>query len=120
MDEKNYILNELCCLRASEPLGSDRYNELSKCIQWVIGIKDKEESKNKANESGYAHTTIMWKDDEREEEAIIAVNCPYIERFDEEILFYCESREEFEALKEYENGEDFVVVGAVLFTEDLY
>lgn len=119
MNEKNYILNELSRLRISEPLGSDRYNELSKCMQWIRGINDKEEAKKKENDGGYAHTTIKWKDDEREEEAIIAVNCPYIEKYDEEILFYCD-KDGFEKLKEYENGEDFVVVGAVLFTEDLY
>jgi len=32
---KNYIQNELVCLRATEPIGSDRYEELSKAIQWL-------------------------------------------------------------------------------------
>ena len=68
----------------------------------------------------YAHTIIRWKDDDMEEEAIIAIGCPYIEKYDEQILFYCENEEEFENLKHYENGEDFVVVGCTLFTETLY
>ena len=67
----------------------------------------------------YAHTTIRWKDDEREEEAIIAIGQPFIEKYDEAILFYCESEEEFEHLKEFDNGEDFVVVGCTMFTETL-
>ena len=32
---KNFIQNELVCLRALEPIGCDRYEELSKAIQWL-------------------------------------------------------------------------------------
>jgi len=39
---KNYIKNELACLRAMEPIGSDRYEELTKAIQWVDSQKDAE------------------------------------------------------------------------------
>ena len=117
---KDYIKNELVCLRAMEPIGSDRYEELTKAIQWVDSQKESGEKETKCEIEGkYAHTTIMWKDDEREEEAIIAVDCPYIEKIDDEILFYCESEEEFERLKHYENGEDFVVVGCTMFTETI-
>ena len=118
---KDYIANELMCLRASEPIGSDRYNELSKAIQWVNEQEEKGKDKEaKKEKSAYAHTTIEWKEDGRREEAIIAVNCPYIEKYDEAILFYCESEEEFEHLKEHNNGEDFVVVGCTMFTESIY
>lgn len=68
----------------------------------------------------YAHTTIRWKDDDSEEETIIAIGQPFIEKYDEQILFYCDNEEEFENLKHYENGQDFVVVGCTLFTETLY
>lgn len=117
---KDYIKNELVCLRATEPIGSDRYEELSKAIQWLEEntINKPSETKKEAGHK-YAHTTIKWKDDEREEEAIIAVDCPYIEKYDDAILFYCESEEEFEHLKEYNNGEDFVVVGCTFFSETL-
>ena len=119
MDMKNYIQNELVCLRASEPVGSDRYNELSKAIQWVEEHSDKEQKASTESKGKYAHTTIRWKEDEREEEAIIAVACPFIEKIDEDILFYCESMDEFEHLKEYNNGEDFYVIGCTMFTETL-
>ena len=68
----------------------------------------------------YAHTTIRWKDDGREDEAIIAIGQLFIEKYDEAILFYCESEEEYEHLKDVENGEDFVVVGCTMFTETLF
>lgn len=67
----------------------------------------------------YAHTTIRWKEDEREEEAIIAIGQSFDAKNDEAILFYCESEEGFEHLKEFNNGEDFVVVGCTMFTETL-
>lgn len=117
---KDYIKNELVCLRAMEPVGSDRYNELSKAIQWIEEntIKKADERK-KEKKHNYAHTTIRWKDDGREEEAIISMNGMFNEKHDDEILFYCENEEEFEKLKEYENGEDFVVIGCTMFTEEL-
>ena len=117
---KNYILNELACIRATEPIGSDRYNELSKAIRWIY--EQTPQSKEKESESQvskYAHTKIRWNDDGSEEDAIIAINCLYDEKHDEEIVFYCENEEDFERLKEYNNGEDFVVVGCTLFTENL-
>lgn len=71
----------------------------------------------------FAHTTIQWKEDGKEEEVTFKLS-PYNEvadkNIDEQIFFYCESEEEFENLKHYENGEDFVVVGCTLFTETLY
>lgn len=67
----------------------------------------------------YAHTTIQWKDDGREEEAIISLNGMFNEKHDDEILFYCENEEELEKLKEYDNGEDFFINGCILFTEEL-
>jgi hypothetical protein len=117
---KDYIKNELVCLRAMEPIGSDRYNELSTAIQWLEEntIKQPAETK-KATKHNYAHTTIQWKDDGREDEAIIAIGQLFFEKYDEAILFYCESEEEFEHLKEFDNGEDFVVVGCTMFTETL-
>lgn len=119
MDMKNYIQNELACLRSKEPLGSDRYNELSEAIQWVEEHADKEQKDSTESNGKYAHTTIRWKEDEQEEDAIIAVDCPFIEEIDEYILFYCESMDEFEHLKEYDNGEDFYVAGCTMFTETL-
>lgn len=67
----------------------------------------------------YAETTIRWKDDDREEEVIIAIGCPYIEKYDEQILFYCDNKEDFESLKHYENGQDFVIIGCTNFFESL-
>lgn len=117
---KNYIKNELACLRAMEPIGCDRYEELTKAIQWVDSQNESTEKETKRETKGkYAITTIMWKCDKKEEEAIIAIGCPYDEKIDYAILFYCESEEEFERLKDYENGEDFVVIGCTLFTETL-
>jgi hypothetical protein len=117
---KDYIQNELVCLRAMEPIGSDRYEELSKAIQWLEEntIKQPAETK-KATKHNYAHTTIQWKDDGREEEAIISLNGMFNEKHDDEILFYCENEEELEKLKEYDNGEDFFINGCILFTEEL-
>jgi hypothetical protein len=122
---KNYILNELACIRATEPIGSDRYNELSKAIRWMYEQTPQSKEKEKEQESEsqvskYAHTKIKWNEDGREEDAIIAINCLYNEKYDDEIVFYCEDEEDFERLKEYNNGEDFVVVGCTLFTEDIY
>lgn len=117
---KDFIKNELVCLRSLEPIGCDRYEELSKAIQWLDeNTLKKEEKKEEAIMPKYAHTTIRWKDDNSEEEAIIAIGCDYIEKYDEQILFYCESQEEFENLKHYENGEDFYVDGCTMFTETL-
>lgn len=117
---KDYIKNELVCLRAMEPIGSDRYNELSNAIQWIDEntIKQPAETK-KATKHNYAHTTIQWKDDGMEEEAIISLNGMFNEKHDDEILFYCENEEELEKLKEYDNGEDFFINGCILFTEEL-
>lgn len=117
---KDYIKNELVCLRAMEPIGSDRYNELSKAIQWIDEntIKQPTETK-KVTKHNYAHTTIQWKDDGREEEAIISLNGMFNEKHDDEIFFYCENEEELEKLKEYDNGEDFFINGCILFTEEL-
>lgn len=120
---KSYILNELICLRATEPIGSDRYNELSKAIRWMYEQTPQSKEKEKENESQvskYAHTKIRWNDDGREEDVIIAINCIYNEKYDGEIVFYCEDEEDFERLKEYNNGEDFVVVGCTMFTESVY
>lgn len=116
---EDFIKNELVCLRATEPLGSDRYNELSEAINWVEGHRSKTANPMEEKKNNYAHTTIEWKDDDSEEEVIIAVGCPYIEKYDEQIFFYCENEEEFENLKHYDNGEDFVVVGCTMYTDSL-
>lgn len=120
---KDYIKNELVCLRALEPIGSDRYEELTKAIQWVDSQKDGGEKETKCEtKHNYAHTTIQWKDDYSEEEVVISLK-PYNERIKDKldygIFFYCESEEDFERLKHYENGEDFIVIGCTLFTETL-
>ena len=116
---ENFIKNELVCLRASEPVGSDRYNELSKAIQWVTEHGDKEE-KPKAqtdNNHKYAITTIQWKEDGKEEEVIFGLR-GYDEKNDNQIFFYS-SEDEFEELKHFENGQDFVVVGCTVFCDRL-
>ena len=117
---KDFIKNELTCLRALETIGSDRYEELSKAINWVnevsVGSKDK---KNEPSKHKFAHTTIRWKDDGREEEAIISLNGIFDEKHDDEILFYCENEAEFEKLKEYDNGEDFEIIGCTMYTETI-
>ena len=117
---KDYIKNELVCLRAMEPIGSDRYEELSTAIQWLEEntIKKPNETK-KATKHNYAHTTIQWKDDGKEEEVIISLNGTFNEKHDDEIFFYCNNEEELEKLKEYDNGEDFFINGCILFTEEL-
>ena len=120
---KNYIKNELVCLRAMEPIGSDRYEELTKAIQWVDFQNESGEKETKCEiKHNYAHTTIQWKNDYSKEEVVISLN-PYDEKIndkvDEGIFFYCESEEDFERLKDYENGEDFFVIGCTLFTETL-
>jgi len=120
---KDYIKNELVCLRAMEPIGSDRYEELTKAIQWVDSQNESIEKETKCEtKHNFAHTTIQWKDDYSEEEVVILLK-PYNEeihgKVDERIFFYCESEEDFERLKDYENGEDFFVIGCTLFTETL-
>ena len=117
---KNFIQNELVCLRASEPIGSDRYEELSKAIQWLEEHTTKEKNNKPKEQKGkYAHTTIRWKDDGVEEEAIIAIGIGYDKKHDYDIVFYCENDYEYDLLKEYNNGEDFVIIGCTLFTETL-
>lgn len=120
---KDYIKNELVCLRAMEPIGSDRYEELTKAIQWVDSQKDSEKEEQSAPKKGnYAHTIIMWKDDCSKEEVVISLN-PYNEKIndkvDEGIFFYCENEEDYERLQHYDNGEDFVVIGCTLFKDTL-
>ena len=115
---EDFIMNELVCLRATEPLGSDRYNELSKAINWVEGHRSKVAKPMEAKKHNYAHTIIEWKDDGQREEAIISM-CGYDAKYDGLITFYCDSEADFEKLKHYENGEDFVVVGCTMYTEDL-
>ena len=70
----------------------------------------------------FAHTTIRWKEDGKEEDVTIKLS-PYNEfadkAIDEQIFFYCDNEEEFEKLKEYDNGEDFFINGCVLFSEEL-
>lgn len=116
---KDYIKNELVCLRAMEPVGSDRYNELSNAIQWIEENTIEKEAKKVENKKTYAITTIRWKDDNLEEEAIIAIGVGYDKKHDLSILFYCENMHEFELLKEYNNGEDFVVIGCTNFVDSL-
>lgn len=116
---KNFIKDTLINLRAMEPVGSEWYNKLSDAIQWIEEHTTEEKVEKKAEKSGYAHTTIRWKEDGIEEEAIIAVGQPFIAKHDDAILFYCENDAEFEHLKDHDNGEDFVVVGCTLFTKTL-
>lgn len=122
---KDYIQNELVCLRAMEPIGSDRYEELSKAIQWLEEntIKQPSETK-KATKHNFAHTTIQWKEDGKEEDVTFKLS-PYNEvadkNIDEQIFFYCENEEEYKELVHdgYDNGQDFVIVGCTMFTEEL-
>jgi len=51
---KNFICNELACLRATDEKGSDRYNELTEAISW-IEKQGKKESQGKS-------TLEVWKD----------------------------------------------------------
>lgn len=122
---KNFILNELACLRAVEPIGSDRYEELSKAINWVneVSVASKGE-KNEPSQHKFAHTTIRWKDDGKEEEVTFKLS-PYNEfadkDIDEQIFFYCDSEEDYKELVHngYDNGQDFFIVGSTLYTEEL-
>lgn len=122
---KDYIQNELVCLCAMEPIGSDRYEELSKAIQWIDEntIKQPAETK-KETKHNYAHTTIQWKDNGEEEDVTFKLS-PYNEfadkNIDEQIFFYCENEEEYKELVHdgYDNGQDFVIVGCTMFSEEL-
>lgn len=120
---ENFIKNELMCLRASEPLGSDRYNELTKAINWVTehGYKDSPKVQQVDNDK-FAVTTIEWKDTLERENVTIALFNYDEERdanIDDKVFFYCGSKEGYERLKHFENGEDFIVVGCTIFTESL-
>ena len=122
---KDFIKNELICLRALEPIGSDRYNELSEALQWIeentIKESRKEEEKTKHN---FAFTTIRWKEDGKEEDVTFKLS-PYNEfadkNIDEQIFFYCENEEEYKELVHdgYDNGQDFVIVGCTIFSDEL-
>lgn len=115
---EDFIKNELVCLRATEPLGSDRYNELSKAINWVDGHRSKAAKPMEAKKHNYARTTIEWKENGEFEEVIFGL-CGYDCEHDMQIFFNCESEEEFEKLKHYDNGEDFVVVGCTMYMDSL-
>ena len=114
---ENFIKNELVCLRASEPVGSDRYNELSKAIQWVTEHTDQKKAPKITEGHNYAITTIQWKEDRKEEEVVFGLR-GYDEKNDNQIFFYS-SEDEFEELKHFENGQDFVVVGCTVFCDRL-
>ena len=120
---KNYIQNELVCLRATEPIGSDRYEELSKAIQWLEEntINKPSETKKEAGHK-YAHTTIRWKDNGKEQNVTFKLS-PYNEfadkNIDEHIFFYCDNEEDYKSLMGYDNGQDFEIVGSTLYTEEL-
>ena len=72
----------------------------------------------------FAHTTIRWKDDGKEEEVTFKLS-PYDEvadkDIDEDIFFYCDNEEDYKELVHngYDNGEDFYIVGSTLYTEEL-
>ena len=51
---KNFICNELACLRATDEKGSDRYNELTEAIGWIEKQGKKESQSKSALE--------VWKD----------------------------------------------------------
>lgn len=116
---KNFILNELAYLRAVEPIGSERYNELSNAIQWLEENTLTPKEKKNTKKHNYAYTTIRWKDDGKEEDVIISLNGMFNEKHDDEIFFYCDNEEELEELKKYDNGQDFFINGCILFTEEL-
>lgn len=117
---KDFIKNELICLRAAEPVGSDRYNELSDAVQWIEEHTVKEQNASNTESSGkYAHTRIQWKDGNSEQDVIIAVGCKNDDRTDDQIFFYCNNMDDFERLKHYDNGEDFVIIGCTMFTDTL-
>lgn len=79
----------------------------------------KDNSKHK-----FAHTTIRWKEDGKEEEVTFKLS-PYNEfadkAIDEQIFFYCDSEEDYKELVHngYDNGQDFFIVGSTLYTEEL-
>lgn len=89
------------------------------CLEIIKNETRKPASIKDTTKHNYAHTTIRWKDDGSEEEAIISLCSMFNEKHDEEIMFYCDSEEDFEHLKEFDNGQDFVVVGCTMFTETL-
>lgn len=72
----------------------------------------------------FAHTTIRWKDDGKEEEVTFKLS-PYNEfadkAIDGQIFFYCDSEEDYKELVHngYNNGQDFFIVGSTLYTEEL-
>ena len=121
---EDFIINELVCLRALEPIGSDRYEELSNAILWVQKQKLNEPKAQvpTAKKHNFAQTTIRYKDSGDEMEVIFKLS-PYNEFADREIdpaiFFYCENEEDFESLREYDNGQDFEIVGCILFMETL-
>lgn len=121
---EEYIKHELVLLRASEPVGSDRYNELSNAIQWVSEHGDKQSPKHEPIDNDkFAITTIEWKDTRERENVVIALFDNEEEALsynDDDIFFYCSDKSEFERLKHFDNGEDFVVVGCTIFSETLY
>lgn len=121
---EEYIKHELVLLRASEPVGSDRYNELSNAIQWVSEHGDKQSPKHEpVDNDKFAFTTIEWKDSREKENVVIALfdnEEEAISYNDDDIFFYCSDKSEFERLKHFDNGEDFIVVGCTLFSETLY
>ena len=124
-------MNELICLRASEPVGSDRYNKLSDAIQWVNKQELDDKSKIEQVKRNYAHTRIRWKDcscnSGEEYDVVFKLNSKrnFLGNFeldpkDDEIFFYCESEEEFNRIASgYDNGEDFEVIGCILYTESI-
>lgn len=69
----------------------------------------------------FAHTIIRKKDSGELMEAIISIKTafPLNGDNDDKFLFYCESMEEFEHLKDEDNDQNFIIVGCVLFTETL-
>lgn len=72
----------------------------------------------------FAHTTIRWKEDGKEENVTFKLS-PYNEfadkNIDEQIFFYCENEEEYKELVHdgYDNGQDFVIIGCTMFSEEL-
>lgn len=122
---KNYIQNELVCLRAVEPVGSDRYNELSKAIQWLEENTKKEEASSTGVKNNYAVTRIRWKDSGDELDVIFKLNANRgkfgfeLDEKDEQIFFYCESEDEYKKLLNYDNGEDFEIIGCTLYTDTI-
>ena len=111
---KNFIQNELVNLRALEPVGSDRYNQISDAIRWVEDHASKEEKIIEKPKYKYALTTIKWKADEQQESALISLH-----GYDKNCMFCCNNEDEFEHLKDYNNETDFVVVGCTLFKESI-